>query len=176
MICGRKINLKFEVFEKIFTIYDVISNVMSQNESFLGWFLQILKVLSMKNEKSPNLRTARTVVDLTDCGIMGIDKMELSLSQMRPTRTQSPTNRSSCLVLMETRQRSRQKLWLSACLTWMRLLRNAGYSDVYMCNYRGKCNTPLLTPRLSFPIGEYNDLSAVVTHVSEKFPDIDRFF
>ena len=117
----------------------------------------------MKHEKSPNLRTTRTVVDLSDGGILGIDKMELPDS----TSQGSVSNKPIVLVFPGGSVTTYSPKAQTLCMSYL----TAGYSDVYMCNYRGKCNTPLLTPRLSFPIGEYNDLSAVVTHVSEKFPD-----
>ena len=116
-----------------------------------------------KYEKSPNLQTTRTILDLYDGGAIGIDKMELQKS----SDSQSNNEKPIVLLFPGGNENTHSTKVQTLCSSYL----EAGYSDVYMCNYRGRCNTPFRTPQFTIPYGKFNEVGAAVLHFSEKFKD-----
>lgn len=115
-----------------------------------------------KYEKSPNLRTTRTVLELYDGGAIGIDKMEL------PDSDQSGDSDKPIILMFPGGNENTHSIKVQTlCSSYLK----AGYGDIYMCNYRGRCNTPFRTPQFTLPYGKFNEVGAAVTYFSEKFED-----
>ena len=116
-----------------------------------------------KYEKSPNLQTERTILDLYDGGAVGIDKMKLQVATDNELNHKKPI----VIVFPGGNENTYSTKVQTLCSSYL----NAGYSHIYMCNYRGRCNTPFRTAQFTFPFGKFNEVGAVVSHISEKFKD-----
>ena len=116
-----------------------------------------------KYEKQIYLRSTRTVLDLHDGGAVGIDKMELEVESSNESDPSQPT----ILIFPGGNENKFNTKVQTLCSAYL----NAGFSDVFVCNYRGRCHTPFRNPRLSFPLGEYNDVGAIVSYFSDRFKD-----
>lgn len=116
-----------------------------------------------KYEKSPNLKTTRTTIELYDGGAVGIDRMELEDTSSNDFNTN--TSKPIILMFPGGNENTYSTKVQTLCSSYL----NAGYPDIYMCNYRGRCNTPFRTPQISMPYGKFNEVGAIVSYMNKTF-------
>ena len=102
-------------------------------------------------------------MDLYDGGAVGLDKMELHGTPSKEADTSKPI----ILVFPGGNEHTNSTKVQTLCSSYL----NSGYGDIYMCNYRGRSNTPFRTPQFSLPYGKYNEVGAVVTFLRGMFKD-----
>eukprot|EP00116_Pleurobrachia_bachei_P005024 sb/3465286/ len=117
-------------------------------------------VFRTKYEKSPELRLVRHLVKTDDGGCLGVDKMERDGVEGDPDKPIVVVFPGGNEVSISTKIQT-------LCAKYL----DASYGDVFMCNYRGKFKTPLLTAQLTFQNGRFNDVYQVVNYIADLYPD-----
>ena len=143
----------------IFSATITKSPLLCLNPVFAFWF-------RTKFEKSPKLESKRTVIQYPDGGEASLDQMlesNLNYEDSQFLHSENPV----ILVIPGISENT----WSTKVQTLISTYLRNGYNDVFICNYRGRCMTPLKTTQLSWPFGRFNDIQYVVAYIKETFPN-----
>ena len=126
------------------------------SSAFAFWF-------RTRYEKCEGVNAERVFVDVPDGGVLGLDKMTLTDKQASLKSSIKPI----ILVFPGGNETTYSTKVQTLCKTFLQ----NGFNDIFMCNYRGRCNTPLKTPQFTFPFVYFNDIHPIVQCIEKTYPD-----
>ena len=116
-----------------------------------------------KYEKFTKLDVSRSFLDMPDGGLVGVDRMTL------PEGQSPAVNHSLPNILFFPG--STGNSFSGQVQTLSKSFLDNGYSKVFVSNYRGMCNTPLRTPKFSFPFGAFNDMPHIIEQLEQIYDE-----
>ena len=145
--------------KSIFTKTATKSPLLCLNPMFAFWF-------RTNYEKAPKLKCKRTLLKYSDGGEASIDKM-LDANEINSDNDFIDLETPIILVFPG----ANESTWATKVLTLSSSYLKHGFNDIFICNYRGRCKTPLTTAQFSFPFGRFNDVQYSVDYIKDNFPN-----